>query len=217
MKTTAKYIFGVSMLLASLSGCASFQAASDVQLGRRAFLVGDDDSAVGYFGRAAKLDPDYVYDGTAFRENIWSFLGRSEYAAGQFAEARQSLAMAITPDRDETNGLLSEDQDMARLYLGLTLARTGDNQGGIKQIVLGMRGIYDDIDYETQAARFSSGEYWDPTRAIRASIEGDLAMLSGKQVNMPRLIADGEWLGKKVEEEIDSARRDENHQRGRDS
>jgi hypothetical protein len=34
-------------------------------------------------------------------------------------------------------------------------------------------------------------------------------MLSGKNVNVQRLIDDGEWLGKKVEEEINLARRDE--------
>jgi hypothetical protein len=34
-------------------------------------------------------------------------------------------------------------------------------------------------------------------------------MLAGKDVNLPRLVADGEWLGKRVEEEINLARRDE--------
>jgi hypothetical protein len=67
---------------------------------------------------------------------------------------------------------------MARLYLGLTLARSDDSQQGLKEIEGGMRGIYDQIEYATQHHRFSYGQFWDPRREIRASIEGDLAMLS---------------------------------------
>ena len=98
---------------------------------------------------------------------------------------------------------------MARLYLGLTLVRSGDRQRGLKEIAGGMIRIHDEIEYATQAFRFSYGRFWDPTREIRSSIEGDLAMLSGKDVNVQRLIADGEWLGTRVEEEINLARRDE--------
>ena len=72
-----------------------------------------------------------------------------------------------------------------------------------------MRGIHDEIEYVTQTFRFSFGRYWDPRREIRSSIEVDLAMLSGKNVDVQKLIGDGEWLGKTVEEEIDLARRDE--------
>ena len=72
-----------------------------------------------------------------------------------------------------------------------------------------MRGIHDGIEYVTQAFRFSYGRYWDPRREIRSSIEGDLAMLSRKDVDVQKLIGDGEWLGKQVEEEINLARRDE--------
>ena len=105
---------------------------------------------------------------------------------------------------------------MARLYLGLTLARSGNRQQGLKEIESGMRGIHDWLEYITQARRFSYGLYWDPRREIRSSIEGDLAVLSGKGINVQKLIADGEWLGKRVEEEIDLAPRDE-RQESRDA
>jgi len=42
-------------------------------------------------------------------------------------------------------------------------------------------------------------------------------MLSGKDINLQKLIADGEWLGKRVEEEIDLARRDEREELLRDT
>ena len=209
MKTIGTYIFASLITLFSASACTAFQAGSDVELGRKAFLVGDNETALGYFRSAAQMDPDYVYYGMGLRQNIWSYVGRSEYAAGRLAEARQTLEKALSPDRDEYALSLDGDQDMARLYLGLTLARSGDRQQGLKEIEGGMRGIHDEIEYVTQAFRFSFGRYWDPTREIRSSIEGDLAMLSGKDINMQRLIADGEWLGKRVEEEINLARRDE--------
>src|SRR5690349_8446381 len=117
---TRTHIVTFSILLMSLSGCAALQAGGEVQAGRRAFLAGDNETAVAYFQRASELDPDYVYDGTAVRENIWSYLGRSAYAAGRLAQARQTLEKAITPNRDETARSTGEEQDMARLYLGLT-------------------------------------------------------------------------------------------------
>ena len=217
MKTTETYILAVLMSLMAISGCATLQAGSDVQAGRRAFLVGDNERALRHFRSAAELAPAYVYDGIAWQENIWSYLGRSEYAAGQWAQARQSLEKALAPNRDETALSTSGEQDIARLYLGLTLTRIGDRQRGLKDIEYGMRGIHDDIEYVTQAFRFSYGQYWDPMREIRSSIESDLAMFSGKEVNVGRLISDGEWLGKKVEEEIDLARRNKLEDQSRDS
>jgi len=209
MNTLKNYIFGSLVALLFTSGCATFQVQTDIASGRRAFLVGDHEAALGYFQRAARIDPDSAYYGTALQENIWSYVGRSEYSAGRFVQARKSLGMALSRNRDETASRLDGGQDMARLYLGLTLARSGERQRGLYEIENGMRGIHDDIEYVTQHHRFSFGQFWDPRREIRSSIEADLAMLSGKEINLQRLIADGEWVGKRVEEEINLARRDE--------
>jgi len=207
MKTTRAYAFAFLIPLLSASGCAVFLAGSDVEAGRRAFLIGNNEAALGYFQSAAQEDPNYVY-GTALQENVWSYLGRAEYAVGRFPQARQTLEKALAVNRD---------QDIARLYLGLTLARSGDRQQGLKEIEFALRGIYDWLEYITQAFRYSYGQYWDTSREIRSAIEDDLAMLSGKDVDVQKLIADGEWLGKRVEEEIDLARRDEREDRLRDS
>ena len=189
----------VCALVVFLSGCAGFQAGSEIQAGRRAFLIGNNEAALGYFQRAAQIDPGYVY-GTVLQQNVWSYVGRSEYAVGRFPQARQSLEKALTAN---------SDPNIARLYLGLTLARSGDRQQGLKEIESGMRGIHDWIEYFTQAQRFSYGRFWDSRREIRSSIQDDLAMLQAKDVDLQKLIANGEWLGKRVEEEIDLARRDE--------
>jgi tetratricopeptide (TPR) repeat protein len=202
-KRCGTYAFALLIALLSAFGCATLQAGSAVEAGRKAFLIGNNEAALGYFQSAAQLDPNYVYGGT-LQENVWSYLGRAEYAVGRLPQARQTLEKALAVNRD---------QDMARLYLGLTLARSGDRQQGLKQIESGMRGIYDWLEYITQTQRYSYGQYWDTRREIRSSIEGDLAMLFGKDVDVQKLIADGEWLGKRVEEEIDLARRDERRER----
>jgi len=203
----ARDSFLLFSLVVLLSGCVSLQAGSDVSSGRRALLTGNNESALSYFQSAAQVDPDYVY-GTALRQGIWSYVGRAEYATGKLPQARQTLERALSANKED---------DIARLYLGLTLARDGDHQRGLKEIEGGMKGLYEQIEYITQAHRFTYGRFWDPRGEIRSAIQGDLAMLSGKDINLQKLIADGEWLGKRVEEEIDLARRDEREELLRDT
>ena len=190
-----------------LSGCAGFQAGTHVEAGRKAFLIGNNEAAFGYFQRAAELDPTYVY-GVALRQNIWSYVGRSAYSTGNFSQARNSLEKSLS---------INKEEDMARLYLGLTLARSGDRQQGVKEIQGGMKGLYDQLEYITQAYRYSYGQYWDTRGEIRSAIQRDLAMIDGKDLDWQKLISNSEWLGRKVEEEIDLARRDEREDRLRDS
>jgi len=120
MKT--RYPLILSYIICFLSGCASFQAGTNVESGRKAFLIDKDENALGYFERAAQIDPAYVY-GTALQQNIWSYVGRSEYSTGKLLQARNSLEKALS---------LNKEEDMARLYLGLTLARSGESSAGTK-------------------------------------------------------------------------------------
>ncbi|TMA58170.1 MAG: tetratricopeptide repeat protein [Deltaproteobacteria bacterium] len=205
MKTKAILWLFSSLVL--LSACASMKAGSDVAAGRRALLAGQDETALAYFQSAAQIDPNYKY-GSACRQGIWSYVGRTEYAVGRLPQARETLQKALAANKDE---------DIARLYLGLTLARSGDRQAGLKEIENGMRGIHDWIEYITEAQRFSFGQFWDPAREIRTAIQGDLAMISGKEFDWQRLISDSEWVAKRMEEEGDKARNDETRDRNRDS
>src|SRR5919109_2346449 len=184
MRPASSILFFI--LVVFLSGCASFQAGNDIQAGRRAFLIGNNEVALAHFQNAAQIDPNYTY-GTALHQNVWSYVGRSEYAIGRFPQARQTLEKSLS---------INKDQDLARLYLGLTLARSGDRQQGLKEIEGGMRGINDWLEYITQAHRFSYGKFWDTRREIRSAIRDDLTMLSGKEVDLQKLIANGEWLGR---------------------
>jgi tetratricopeptide (TPR) repeat protein len=180
-------------LFVFFTGCATIQSAGELQYGRQALLGGNNESALGYFYSAAQRDPNYV--------------GRSEYLTGRFPQARQTLERALASNRDE---------DIARLYLGLTLAREGDRQRGLNEIESGMRGINNFLDYINQAQRFNIGQFWDVDRDIRRAIQSDLAMISGKDVDWQRLTADTEWLGVRMEQESDLARRQEAFENNRD-
>ena len=80
-----------------------------------------------------------------------------------------------------------------------------------------MKGIHGFLEWVTQTHRFSFGQFWDPTRQIRAAIERNLAMVRSNEIDWPKLIADGEWLGKEIDEENDRARDDERRERGREN
>ncbi len=190
-----------------LSSCASFYAGSDMAAGRRAMLAGDNETALAYFQSAAQRDPNYKY-GTAYKQGVLSYIGRSEYAIGRLPQARETLEKALAANQEE---------NVARLYLGLTYARAGDRQRGLKEIESGMRGIHDWLEWVTEEFRFSFGQYWDPARDIRKAIQTDLAMISGRDLDWQRLIADGEWIGTQIEEEVDRASRDESRERNRES
>jgi tetratricopeptide (TPR) repeat protein len=201
MKT--KSSLALFSLLLLLAGCTSLQVGGEVQSGRQALLEGSNETALGYFYSAAQKDPNYVYaTGSSPRQGVWSYVGRSEYLTGRLPQARQSLERSLSANKDE---------DLTRLYLGLTLAREGDRQRGLKEIEGGMRGINDFLDYINQTQRFSIGQFWDPGRDIRRAIQSDLAMISGRDLDWQRLIANTEWLGIRMEQESDLARRQQAH------
>ena len=185
-----------------LAGCAAFSTGSQVQSGRRALLVNDPELALPYFLQAAQADPNYIYQSVNFREGIWTYVGRTQYATKRYAEARQSLERALSLDPND---------QLARLYLGLTLARTDDRARGIKEIRSAMRGLYDWLEFINRSRPFEA--YWDPLREIRKAIEIHLDSGPGNDaVNSEQLIPDAEWLGNKMEDEIERVRQDERRQ-----
>jgi len=168
--------------------------------GRQALLVNKPDVALTYFQQVAETDPNYVMSFSGvFQEGVWTYVGRSQYLAGQLPEARQSLERAVAQHNDDY---------LARLYLGLTLARSGDQPGGLKDIESGMKGIYDQLEWIVTRTT-TPGQFWDTRGEIRSEIQGNLAMIAGKDIDWPKLIASAEWVGKKFEEESDVARQDE--------
>jgi tetratricopeptide (TPR) repeat protein len=178
------------LVIVSLSACASIQSAGDIAQGRQALFEGNNQAALGYFQAAAQVDPNYLY-GTDLQEGTLSFLGRAQYLNGDYTRARSTLEKALAQHKDD---------NVARLYLGLTLARQGETQKSLQDIDAGMEGIY---DFLTDSVRFSFGKEWDPGRDIRSAIERDRAMIASGKIDWPALIADGESIAMKIEREPD--------------
>jgi tetratricopeptide (TPR) repeat protein len=189
---------GRLLCIAFLSGCSAFQTSGQVQSGRRALLTNNPEQALGYFQEAAQNNPNYVFESELFREGIWTYVGRAQYATGRLPEARESLERALSAYKDDY---------LARLYLGLTLARSGDRERGRKEIESGIKGLHDWLDYMNSSRPFTA--FWDPLREIRKEIEDDLTAISGRDIDWQKLIASGEWIGQRMEDEIDKVRRDE--------
>ena len=161
-------------------------------------LVNHDEQALAYFQSAAEKDPNYAYVYDLFREGVWTYLGRAQYRIGRYEEARQSLQRAVSVDRND---------NLARLYLGLALARRSNYAQGLKDIQAGLQSIYDWLNYMQSSRPFTA--YWDPLHQIRSEIKNDLDVISGKDIDWPKLIESAEWVGQQMEEEVDRVQRDE--------
>jgi len=196
------YSLVVLSLVIFLSGCTTFQTAGQIQQGRQAMFVGNNQTALGYFQEAAQADPNAVF-GATLRMGVFTYLGQAQYLTGNYAQARQSLQKALS---------MHPGDHVAMLYLGLTEARLGNRQVALGQIENGMKGIAAFLNYITTNFVYSFGQFWDPSGAIRASIKTDLAMISGANTGWPQLIAAGERLGIRIEEEEDRAREQQQQQ-----
>jgi tetratricopeptide (TPR) repeat protein len=188
-----RYFLAGLSLSVLLSACAALQGGSDIDQGRQALFEGDYKAALGSFQGAEQVDPRYIY-GTELREGVLSYLGRAQYLTGDYAQARQTLEQALSQHKGD---------NVARLYLGLTLYRLGNSQAGLENIESGMNGINNFLNYITESFRFSFGKDWDPSGEIRSGIKSDLAMISSANIDWGKLIADGESLGISIEREPD--------------
>lgn len=187
----------LSLLLLLAPGCTAIRVGGDIQQGRQQLMYGNPKAALAHFQRAAALEPDYVLNFALLNQSVGTYIGRAYYDSGNLSLARKALEAASQ----------RHDSDyMAKLYLGLTLARDEERQEGLKQLEAGLRGLQGWLDYIDQYN--PDGRFWDPGGELQGQIQKDLAMISGEDIHWPQLIASGEWLGKKFEEEIDFVIRD---------
>jgi tetratricopeptide (TPR) repeat protein len=194
----ASYPLPLLALLVVLSACAggTFQTAGEYESGKQALYAGNYPTALAYFQQAAQNNPNAVY-GATLRLGILTYVGQTQYLTGRYAEARQSLRKELSQHPSD---------HVAMLYLGLTEARLGDRQAALGHIENGMKGIAAFLNYISTNFAYSFGQFWDPSGNIRASIKQDLTLIAGPNTNWPALIAAGEQLGIRIEQEEDKAR-----------
>ena len=184
------------LLLAALVGCAASQAAQEIQQGRRALLIGKPDAAVQHFEKAAALDSKN--SSSPLQESAWKYVGRAYYEAGKYSLARQAFERALAGNQND---------DIARLYLGLIGAREQPNETSAREVQAGLQGVYDRIEY---IKRFTfAGEFWDPSGRLSTELLESIKALSAPQVSWSNVIPRVEGLMQKIENEIDQAQRDE--------
>jgi tetratricopeptide (TPR) repeat protein len=200
MKT--RYSLLALSLVIFLSACATVEDAGQIASGRQALFTGNYPAALSYFQSAAQTNPNAVY-GATLRMGVFTYLGQAQYLNGRYPEARQSLQKALS---------MHPADNVARLYLGLTQARLGDRQTGLKNIQAGMSGIANFLNYLESNFAYSFGQFWDPGGQIRATIKTNLAMSSSPNLDWSQLLAAGEKLGIRIEEEEDKARQQQQQQ-----
>jgi len=188
-----------------LSGCASFEAGSNLQQGRYALMRGDAKLAQSLFQRASEIDPNLVYRIGPMKEGVWTYLGRAHYNSGNVKSAQAALEQARKRHPDD---------NFAPVYLGLTLSKNGDRQRAVNELQTGLKGLNDWFDYIT--TKSIDRAYWDPGSSIRSGISEQLARIDSKEINWPELVAGTERIGLEIEEEADKVARDKRREQ-RDS
>lgn len=182
-----------------LAGCTSFQVAGHVKQGRLQLMHGDPKVALAHFQNVAELQPDYVlnYAVPQLDQSIWTYVGRAYYATGRLPEARRALEKARS---------LNEGDQLAKIYLGLVLARDGDPKRGLTELEAGLRGLDRWLEYIEHNVR--EGHFWDPNRGIRTEIDRNVKLIASGNPEWEALTANAEWIGLRTEREIDLVRKE---------
>jgi tetratricopeptide (TPR) repeat protein len=180
-------------------GCA---ASIELHRGRIALLGGMPETAATHFGQAAAESERLAY--SQLRQGVWTYLGRAYYDSRKYPEARQALERAVA---------VNSDDGFARLYLGLTLARQGSYEAGRKEVLDGLQILSDRLN--TIVYSTASGFYWDPTGQLRGELQAARRAVTDAKPNLDGLFARLENLGIALEQEIDSAAKDETIQMNR--
>jgi tetratricopeptide (TPR) repeat protein len=80
---------------------------------------------------------------------------------------------------------------------------------GAKELAAVLTSIRDQLDYLDSTRQ---GIFWDPNKEIRSQIQTGLSLLSAPQPDWQKVLSTSEWVGQRLEQEIDLARRDESEE-----
>ena len=183
-------------LLILTAGCSAIQANTEIHKGRMALLNGMLELAIAHFEQATTIESTATY--SPLQEGAWTYLGRANYEAKRYVEARKALQRALA---------INSDDGLARLYLGLTLAREGNHASGRKEVLGGLQSLNEMLNYIVYNTQ--SGPYWDPGSKIRNELRAAQAEAAAANPILDKLFSRLEGIGASVEQEIDLARRDQ--------
>jgi tetratricopeptide (TPR) repeat protein len=108
--------------------------------------------------------------------------------------------------------LLSELKNIRAEGAKSKISENQRNQAG-KELTLALTGLREWLEYTT--AYTTQGKFWDPAQEIRNQIQLCQKQLAARPTEWDALVSNAEWLGYKLEEESDRARRDESAERER--
>ncbi|HVO95265.1 MAG TPA: hypothetical protein VMT22_20585, partial [Terriglobales bacterium] len=131
------------------------------------------------------------------------YVGRAQYLTGDWSQANQTLERSLAQHKSD---------NVARLYLGPTLACQNDQKRGLQHIEAGMKGIRDFLNYITSTFSSEFGQFWDPAQSIRNAIANNLQIIARESFELPTVIANGESIVMNMEQEPDRAREQEEQQ-----
>ena len=191
-------------LLILAAGCTSIQATTEIHKGRMALRSGMTEVAIAHSEQATAFENTRIY--SPLRESAWTYLGRANYEAKKYSAARTAIQRALEINRDD---------GLARLYLGLTLAREGNQPSARKEVLGGLQSLHETLEHIVYNT--SSGPYWDPGSKIRNELRAAQGEVAAANSHWDNFFSRLESIGASVEQEIDLARRDESFDQRRNS
>lgn len=185
-----------AVLLLCLAGCAGVEALDDLSAGRNYLMYNEPERALASFQKVAALEPRYVTNATAFRENISTYIGRAYYAMGQLPQARASFERSVTEHPDAILGYV---------YLGLVEMRQGEVQQGLQNALKGLHRLQ--VWFSILEANNYYAQDWDTKKVIRTTTAQLIQEIEKDHVPWQRIAARLEQLGPQMDQEIELSNR----------
>ena len=102
-----------------------------------------------------------------------------------------------------------KSDNLARLYLGLTLAKLGDQKAGLVNVDSGLKGMQQFVNYIINTFSNSFGSFWDQNGSVRKALVTNLATIASGKIDWPTLISNCETLAINYEQLEDIATQDQ--------
>ncbi|MDH3443414.1 MAG: tetratricopeptide repeat protein [Deltaproteobacteria bacterium] len=172
-----------------------------------------------YLGLALSRTPPPSAKPGGFSVQDISFALREGVEPERVAALARERGVAFDLSRDAESQLRKAGantqllDEIKKIRADITDKFDNQNKGAAKQLSTALTGLRNDLD--AFIASTTQGRFWDPAGEIRYEINNNLTLLAARDPDWNKIVSRGEWVGQKLEEEIDRARRDESKSRQR--